>query len=52
MEYLAHISEDGLRKQLLRDHLYDTAELAGEFAEVFHQRDCGYLGGLLHDVGK
>ncbi len=52
MEYLAHVSEDGLREQLLRDHLYGTAELAGEFADVFHHKSLGYLCGLLHDIGK
>ena len=50
--YLAHISEDGLRRQPLSEHLKQTAELAKQFAEVFHAGDWGYLCGLLHDIGK
>ena len=50
--FLGHISEDGLREQPLAEHLKNTAELAGEFAESFHCRDWGYACGLLHDIGK
>ena len=32
-EYLAHLDEDRIREQTVKDHLYGTAELAGTFAE-------------------
>ena len=48
----AHISEDGLRSQPLSEHLMQTADLAGRFADVFHVGDWGYFCGLLHDIGK
>lgn len=50
--YLAHISEDGLRKQPLSQHLSQTADLAKQFADLFHAGDWGYFCGLLHDIGK
>ena len=50
--YLGHISEDGLREQPLSEHLFQTADLAKRFADVFHAGDWGYLCGILHDVGK
>ncbi|MFO8010417.1 MAG: hypothetical protein R6U89_06330 [Dehalococcoidia bacterium] len=43
-EPLAHISEDGLRKHPLEDHLRGTAEKAAEFASEFGCADWGYLG--------
>lgn len=52
MEYLAHISEDGTRKQSIKSHLEGTALLAKEFAEEFGYGDWGYFCGMLHDVGK
>ena len=50
MEYLAHI--EGERRQSVKDHLYGTAELAGNFAERFGKREWGYCCGMLHDIGK
>ena len=50
MEYIAHIERE--RKQSVRDHLYETAELAGSFAESFGKREWGYCCGMLHDIGK
>ena len=50
-EFLAHISEDG-RKQLLKDHLIGTADLAYEFAASFGQEEYAHYIGLYHDVGK
>ena len=41
MEYLAHI--EGERRQSVKDHLYGTAELAGNFAERFGKREWGIL---------
>ena len=49
--YLGHKSVDG-REQTLSEHLRNTAELAGEFADSFHCRDWGYACGLMHDIGK
>lgn len=47
-----HISEDGLRSQPLSEHLTQTADLARQFADIFHAGDWGYFCGLLHDIGK
>lgn len=50
MEYLAHI--EGERKQTVKEHLEQTAALAGDFADHFGKREWGYAAGLLHDIGK
>ena len=50
LEYLAHI--DGERKQLLKEHLSETALLAGKFANQFGKSDWGDCCGVLHDMGK
>lgn len=50
MEYFAHIERK--RTQTMREHLYATAELAGEFAGQFGKEEWGYCCGLLHDIGK
>ncbi len=50
MEYIAH--KDGDRKQKLIDHLKETAELAGKFADSFGKYEWGYCCGMLHDIGK
>lgn len=50
MKYLAHIK--GERKQTVKEHLEQTAVLAGDFAEHFGKREWGYAAGLLHDIGK
>lgn len=34
-EYLAHISDDGTRRQTVQEHLEGVARLAGEFARPF-----------------
>ena len=51
-EYLAHISEDGIRVQTVQAHLNNVAELAGQFADAFHRKQWGYCCGMLHDIGK
>lgn len=51
MKYLAHRNENG-EEQLLKDHLKNTAELCGRFADSFGAYEWGYCCGLLHDVGK
>ena len=50
MEYIAHLNEG--RIQTMKDHLCETAELAGRFAERFGKADWGYACGMLHDIGK
>ena len=50
MEYIAHLNEG--RRQTMKDHLCETAELAGRFAERFGKSDWGYACGMLHDIGK
>lgn len=52
MEYIAHISEDGSRKQTIIEHLEGTAVLAEQFAGEFGYGDWGYCCGKLHDIGK
>lgn len=49
---LAHLSPDGQRKQTIREHLKNTAELAANFARPFGGESPAYLAGLLHDIGK
>ncbi len=57
--YYAHSGQRPDRSdwQLLRDHLRNTAELAGKFAEAARPGDeefarAAYVAGLLHDLGK
>jgi CRISPR-associated endonuclease/helicase Cas3 len=38
--------------QTLKDHLKDTANLSGDFAEKFGAKDAAFLAGALHDLGK
>lgn len=52
LNYYAHISEDGTRKQTVLEHLKGTAELAGNFAGEFGYSDWGACLGMLHDIGK
>ena len=52
MKYLAHRDQESEREQSLIDHLEETAELAGQYAEVFGAYHWGYCAGLLHDIGK
>ncbi|MGH3941108.1 MAG: CRISPR-associated helicase Cas3' [Pseudonocardiaceae bacterium] len=40
------------RRHALVDHLRDTAELAGRFAEPFGAGHIAWWAGLLHDAGK
>ncbi|MEM5787057.1 MAG: CRISPR-associated helicase Cas3' [Syntrophobacteraceae bacterium] len=50
-EPVAHITEDG-RVHPLREHLLETAKMAGEFASAFGFQEWGSLAGLWHDLGK
>jgi len=49
--FAAHISDDG-RIQTIKDHLIETAKLAGVFAAHFSAGDEAYLCGIMHDIGK
>lgn len=50
-EIVAHVGESG-EQQTLRDHLNETGDLAGRFAESVALPHTGKLLGLLHDIGK
>ncbi|MFA7636850.1 MAG: CRISPR-associated helicase Cas3' [Monoglobales bacterium] len=54
MQFLAHITEiNGQRiEQTVREHLINTAEYSGKALEPCGLYYCGYLSGLLHDMGK
>ena len=51
-QFLAHISEDGTRKQSVYEHLAGTAKLAGEFAAPFGAGEEARFAAWLHDIGK
>ena len=51
MKYLAHTNENG-EEQTLLEHLRNTADLSGKFANSFGAYEWGYNCGLLHDIGK
>ncbi len=52
--FYAHSTNENNRRDwhLLRDHLIDTGQTAGEFGEAFGAAQAGRLAGLLHDLGK
>ena len=50
MELLAHISEN--RKQSLKEHCLNVAKYAKDCLTPVSLGKCGYLAGLLHDMGK
>ena len=50
--YLAHISEDGSRKQSVTEHELGTAEFSARFAKAFGMEEQGRIIGLVHDTGK
>ena len=52
MDYYAHVSEDGFRRQTVAEHLTGTAALCRAFAGVFGAEAEGELMGLAHDIGK
>lgn len=52
MSYIAHIQEDTLKEQELKEHLEGTACLAQRFADAFGYGEWGYCCGKLHDIGK
>jgi len=54
MDYFAHSGRLADRSdwQALRDHLYETAELAASFAIRFGLEKAAFTAGLFHDLGK
>lgn len=52
MEYVAHVSDDGRRKESVCGHLSEVAEMAASFAAPFGASEWAYAAGLLHDIGK
>lgn len=50
--YFAHIRENDLETQSLKEHLENTARKAKRFADKFNNGDYAYICGLLHDIGK
>lgn len=52
MEYYAHVSDDGLLRQTVAEHLEGTASLCRMFASAFDAGEYGELAGMAHDLGK
>ena len=52
MQYYAHISDDKMRRQTVKEHLTGTARRSELFAEAFRCGAWGYGCGILHDIGK
>lgn len=50
--FLAHISEDGQRRETVAQHLLEVAEMSADFAQAFHGEKEAYLVGMYHDIGK
>ena len=50
--YIAHSRQGSLETQFLKDHLLQTAAIAGEFGKKVRLEKTCYLAGLLHDLGK
>ena len=50
MEYYAHISDDGLRRQTVTEHCRATAHYAAECLSGMDLSKAAYLAGLLHDA--
>lgn len=48
--YIGHKNDEEL--QYLKEHLLNTANLSGKYAEAFGGEDMAYVCGLLHDLGK
>ncbi len=51
-DFLAHISEDGLRNQTVTEHLRGTAMLAAGFGSAFGAEKQAEFAALFHDIGK
>ena len=51
-QLLAHISEDRLRIQTLKEHAEGVSVLGGQFARAIGAQAAGQTAGAMHDVGK
>lgn len=51
-EFIAHFREHDQCPQYLWQHLIETSNLAGQFADKIGLKSIGEILGLLHDVGK
>lgn len=51
-QYVAHVSEDGVRYESVLTHLKEVACLAEDFAKPFGASGWAYAVGLAHDIGK
>jgi CRISPR-associated helicase Cas3/CRISPR-associated endonuclease Cas3-HD len=54
MAYYAHSKENEPKEnwQLLKEHLYNTADVASKFAAVFQSSEFAWIAGMMHDIGK
>lgn len=53
MKYYAHSSPNAEKSwQSIAEHLRNTAQTAGEYANKFDAREFAYACGVLHDLGK
>ena len=53
MNVFAHSNGDDVAKwQTLQDHCKGVAELSASFANSFESSKCGWLLGMVHDLGK
>ncbi|MFD2308132.1 CRISPR-associated helicase/endonuclease Cas3 [Enterococcus termitis] len=50
--YIAHIRKSDNKKQLLKDHLIESAVLSRSWGKTIGLEKTCYLAGLLHDLGK
>ncbi|MGY3779480.1 CRISPR-associated helicase/endonuclease Cas3 [Isobaculum melis] len=50
--FIAHIRKEDGKKQLLKDHLKESAILSGNWGRKIGLEKTCYLAGLLHDLGK
>lgn len=52
MEYYAHTSEDGMRRQTVAAHCRKAASYAAECLSSVGLSNTAYLAGLMHDTGQ
>lgn len=52
MEYIAHLSKDGLREQTVNEHSKNVVLKSQKYAEDTNTQAISSLAGWLHDVGK
>ncbi|MBP2100602.1 CRISPR-associated helicase/endonuclease Cas3 [Enterococcus rivorum] len=52
MRFIAHIRKEDNEKQLLKDHLIQSAQLSANWGKQLELEKTCYVAGLLHDLGK